>query len=98
MTKILKSSFYDLGAAGQEDAYFFVGKEQHVSEETGVLVTKARTSPTDIWKLDPKIKINCDTVEIELPVGCVSASNISWLAIICPAKDGMVYAKCKIQQ
>ena len=49
MTKILKSVFHDIaGEAGSEEAYFFVGKEQRVSEKTGVIVTKALISP---WRL-----------------------------------------------
>ena len=101
MTKILKSVFHEIaGEAGSEEAYFFVGKEQRVSETTGVIVTKARISPHYIWRLVPKIPINCK-VEIDLPVGCcVSASNIAWLALIIPADDGgrMPIAECKIQQ
>ena len=102
MTKILKSVFHDIaGKAGIEEAYFFVGKEQRVSENTGVIVSKARISPPYYWKLDPSIgPINCK-VEIDLPVGCcVSASNIAWLALISPSGDGgrMPIAECKFHE
>ena len=102
MNKILITVFRDIaGKAGTEEAYFFVGKEQRVSENTGVIVSKARISPPYYWKLDPLIPINCNKVKIELPVGCcVSASNIAWLALISRAGDGdrMPIAVCKIQQ
>ena len=101
MNKILITVFRDIGGkAGTEEAYFFVGKEQRVSEKTGVIVSKARISPHYFWKLDPLIPINCK-IEIDLPVGCcISASNIAWLALISPAGDGgrMPIAECKFHE